>query len=269
MNRANDLDGKRWLRNSISVWRDVVKTPEETALKHLAMFPISLAVSLIETFLRSDQKVVLDPFVGSGSTVIAAELLGKTGIGLDISEQYLQMARSRPLPMVDLFNSEQKDGSGQWILHNVDARDLLTVVEPETVDMVITSPPYWNILKQRRTADGKEIRNYGDDEIDLGTIEEYHFFMDGLFKVLDNLLSVLKPGGYCLIVVMDLRKGNRFYPLHSDVAEGMQNIGFIYDDLIIWDRGREYNNLRPLGYPAVFRINKVHEYILIFQKPKT
>jgi len=77
----------------------------------------------------------------------------------------------------------------------------------------------------------------------------------------------MKPRAYCIVVVMDLRKKNKFYPFHSDVARFMEEIGFTYDDLIIWDRRHEYNNLRPLGYPAVFRINKVHEYLLIFQKP--
>jgi hypothetical protein len=48
----------------------------------------------------------------------------------------------------------------------------------------------------------------------------------------------------------------------------MQELGFIYDDLILWDRRQEYNNLRPLGYPYKFRINKVHEFLLIFQKPE-
>ena len=65
---------------------------------------------------------------------------------------------------------------------------------------------------------------------------------------------------------MDIRKKNIFYPLHSDIAMEMQKIGFIYDDIIIWDRQHEYNNMRPLGYPYKFRINKVHEYILIFIK---
>ncbi len=36
---------------------------------------------------------------------------------------------------------------------------------------------------------------------------------------------------------------------------------------IIWDRRTEYNSLRPLGYPSRSRVNKVHEYALIFQKP--
>jgi len=66
---------------------------------------------------------------------------------------------------------------------------------------------------------------------------------------------------------MDIRKGCEFFPFHSDLATEMQRIGYIFDDIIIWDRSLEYNNLRPLGYPAVFRVNKVHEYLLIFQKP--
>jgi hypothetical protein len=51
-----------------------------------------------------------------------------------------------------------------------------------------------------------------------------------------------------------------------DITAKMQEIGFTLDDIIIWDRRQEYNNLRPLGYPSVFRVNKVHEFILIFQK---
>ncbi len=48
----------------------------------------------------------------------------------------------------------------------------------------------------------------------------------------------------------------------------MQDIGFIYDDLIIWNRKGEYNNLRPLGYPSVFRVNKIREFVLIFKTLK-
>ena len=79
---------------------------------------------------------------------------------------------------------------------------------------------------------------------------------------------MLRAGKYCLAVVMDLRKGPVLFSFHSDFARMMQEVGFLFDDLIIWDRRQEYNNLRPLGFPSVFRINKVHEYILIFQKPK-
>jgi DNA modification methylase len=102
---------------------------------------------------------------------------------------------------------------------------------------------------------------------DLGKIADYQDFLTALQGVFKVVYRALKPAKYCVVVVMDLRKKETFYPYHADVATFMQQIGFIYDDLIIWDRRHEYNNMRPLGYPSTFRINKAHEFILIFKKP--
>jgi DNA modification methylase len=152
-------------------------------------------------------------------------------------------------------------------VHVGDANDLEQFVEPASIDLVVTSPPYWDILLEKRTADYKPIRHYGDDVKDLGKIRDYDEFLSALQKIFRKVYAALRSGAYCCVVVMDIRKKNRFYPYHADFAQRMEEIGFIYDDLIIWDRRHEYNNLRPLGYPSVFRINKVHEFILIFQKP--
>ena len=266
--RANDLDGKAWLQNSISIWSDISKTPEEVALKHPAMFPTQLVCRLIESFTHSGQNTVLDPFCGIGSSVLAAEAMGKLGIGLDISAEYLSKAERRPALNPGLFEKQIVAGIGERCFIEADARDLLQYVAPMSIDFAVTSPPYWDILLRNRTADYKEIRHYGESDLDLGRISDYSAFLDALGAVFSNVLAVLKPGCYCCVVVMDLRKGRDFYPLHADLATKMQDIGFLFDDLIIWDRRREYNNLRPLGHPSVFRINKVHEYILIFQKPR-
>ena len=267
--RTNDLDGASWTKYSISVWGDIHKSREELSLKHPAMFPAQLAARLIQCFTSKEDKTVLDPFVGAGSTLLAAHALGKTGIGFDVSEEYVSKARNRPSPAGDMLETMDVDaGTGDRRIYQADANDLLQYLSPESVDLVVTSPPYWNILLQRRTADYKKIRHYGDSARDLGKIDDYDEFLRALIEIFDKVHTVLKPGKYCCAVVMDIRKKDRFYPLHSDLARGMQDAGFIFDDIIIWDRGHEYNNLRPLGYPAVFRINKVHEYILIFRKPK-
>ena len=265
--RANDLDGAAWLQNSISVWSDVVKTPEETVLRHPAMFPVRLAARLIESLTRAGQDVVLDPFCGTGSTLLAAESLGKDAIGLDLSERYVAIARSRPSPTVGLFDRAPAR-RGHRLVIRADARDLADHVAPASVDCVVTSPPYWDILLRERSVDGKDPRHYGDAGPDLGRIADYDEFLDALARVFAGVYDALKPGAYCCAVVMDLRKGDRFYPFHSDLAARLQGVGFVYDDLIIWDRRREYNNLRPLGHPSVFRVNKVHEFILIFQRPR-
>ena len=266
---ANDLDGATWTRNSISVWDDIAKSAEERSLKHPAMFPAQLAARLIQSFTTKDEGVVLDPFAGTGSTVLAAEALGKTGIGFDVSKEYVKKARKRPGPPRDMFGpTDPALPPGDRRLYLADAKDLLDYLEPDSVDLVVTSPPYWDILMQQRTADYKAIRHYGEADRDLGKIPSYDEFLEALTAVFEKVRQVLRPGKYCCVVVMDIRKKGRFYPIHTDLASRLQGIGFIFDDIIIWDRGQEYNNLRPLGYPAVFRVNKVHEYILIFKKPE-
>jgi len=260
---CNELDGKRWIQNSISVWSDIRKSPEESQLKHPAMFPGMMVQRLIETFLPLEGESVLDPFSGSGSTVVTAAALGKQGIGLELSPEYAQLGHDRLAEI-----SEQNGENSNSVIHEASVEQLLELVEPESIDLCITSPPYWNILNQRRTADFKKVRHYGNLEGDLGIIEDYEEFLDSLMHVFSDVFTVLKPGAYFCVTVMDLRKKNKFFPLHSDISSRMPSLGYIFDDLIIWNRQAEYNNLRPLGYPSVFRVNKVHEYILLFQKPK-
>lgn len=262
LRRANDLDGKEWTSHSISIWKDIKKTSDEIHLDHPAMFPIMLVKRIIRCFTNSSEKMILDPFMGSGSTLVGACLLGRKGIGFEIYPDYIELAKQR------LSVYTRNEGSPLFVIYPYDAKNLSDFIEPNSVDFCFTSPPYWNILTQRRTADYKKIRNYGDSEKDLGRVNSYTDFLQGLAMVFCEVLKVLKPGKYCVVNVMDLRKGSRFYPFHSDLAKELERIGYIFDDIIIWDRSHEYSNLRPLGYPAVFRINKVHEYLLIFQKPK-
>lgn len=261
--KANDLDGKIWTRNSISIWSDLRKTSEETKLEHPAMFPLALVRRAIDCFTTHDERVVLDPFVGVGTTLIAARDAGKQGIGIELSTDFAAIALDR-LKQKPLFGVAE---SGDAVVHIDDARHLLKYVQPNSVDFCITSPPYWDILLRDRTADYKDRRDYGDTEGDIGKIEDYQQFLNELGSIMNSVLTALRPEKYCLMVVMDIRKKSKFYPFHADIADKMQEIGFIYDDLIIWDRRHEYNNMRPLGYPYKFRINKAHEFILIFQKP--
>jgi len=271
--RTNSLDGRTWTRYSISVWNDIRKSAAEKKLSHPALFPLALVERLLKIFtLQGD--TVLDPFSGSGSTLLGAQLLERCGIGFEISREYIEMFKKRRSHIVEEHSEAENieggsedgiEGNGSRVIED-DARNILRHIAPETVDLCLTSPPYWNILKARRTADHKPIRNYGEGEHDLGNIDDYTLFLDELRKVFSNVYSALKMGKYCIVVLMDIRKKNIYYPLHMDLSQILISLGFVLDDMIIWDRRDDYNNLRPLGYPHVFRINKVHEFILIFQK---
>jgi len=201
--------------------------------------------------------------MGSGSAIVAAEDLERRGIGIDVNPDFVKLAQSRL--------SQQKLLSSNIVaskIYCVDAVNLLDYVAPNSVDLVITSPPYWMIHKRKRSADYKESRPYSTLEKDLGNIENYDQFMIALGDIFEKVHQSLKPAKRCVIIVMDIRVQSRFIPFHIDIINMMEKIGFVLEDIIIWDRKREYSNLRPLGYPYVFVINKVHEYIMIFRKNK-
>ncbi len=259
--RANDLNGTEWTRFSMSIWSDIRFTAEERRLAHPAMFPTMLVERLIRCFTTQADAVVLDPFMGSGSTLVAARAAGKRGVGFDVYEEFVRLAEDR------LRHDDQVAEKIHAVVHNTDARRLSSILPPESVDFCVTSPPYWDILTRRRSADGKGTRNYGGREDDLGVVSGYDSFLDELQQVFAEVHKVLRPRKYCVVNVMDLRKGASFFPFHTDLAGRLVQAGFVFDDIIIWDRRQDYNNLRSLGFPSTFRINKVHEFLLIFLKP--
>ncbi len=256
MKRKLSLDGKTWTKHSISVWNDIEKTTAERRLKHPAMFPVSLVERVISCFSHEGD-IVLDPFLGSGTTLVAAGNTRRKGIGIELSGEYVALANKR---VAEVGHLEQT-------IHQGNARDVSHWVKPDSIDLCVTSPPYWDVLKRRRSADHRQPMHYGDEVLDLGSVTDYGEFVEGLGQIFDRVFDVLKPGGFLVAVVMDVRKGPEFFPLHMDLAVRVKQAGFLLDDLIIWDRRKDYSSLRPLGYPYVFRINKVHEYLLIFQKP--
>ncbi|MFW9934864.1 MAG: DNA methyltransferase [Candidatus Thorarchaeota archaeon] len=252
--KLNALDGKTWTRYSISIW-EIGKTSEESHLQHPALFPQKLVERLIKIYTKPGD-TVLDPFMGAGSTLLAAQKQGCQAIGFDISREYIELAQQR------LGSSKS---NVQVFCEN--SQKLTDHISPESIDLIVTSPPYWNIHRQRRTADGKTPRPYTTSTHDLGNISNYSDFLTALDIVSKQLFSVLKPNHWCILIVMDLRKKNKFFPFHIDCIQQWIQNGYQLEDIIIWDRRKDYHNLRPLGFPTTFRVNKVHEYILIFQKP--
>jgi len=74
-----------------SIWR----FPPERNNPHPAPFPLTLPVRIICSILNDNDGVVLDPYSGSGTTLVAAKLLGKKFIGIDISKEYIKYSEKR------------------------------------------------------------------------------------------------------------------------------------------------------------------------------
>lgn len=261
LKHCNQLTGKEWLQNSFSIYR-IAKTKQEKDLKHPASYPVELCEKLIKTFTVDENALVLDPFNGIGSTMVACKRLGRDGIGIDLSSEFCDIAKERV--------NEEKENENK--VSNIDilvgdSFEKIKDIEDNSIDFVLTSPPYWDILNSKRTADSdKDIKGYSEKDNDLGNISNYDDFVRKLKELFAIIYKKMKSGSYCIVNVMDLRKKSVFYPLHMNLTTALEEDGFILDDIIIWDRQQEYNNMKPLGYPCKFRINKVHEYLLIFIK---
>lgn len=255
--RANHLDGAGWLKNSFSIWRNMPKDLDSRA--HPAPFPIGLAMKVIECFASDRAGVVLDPFAGSGSTLLAALLSNMQTVGLDINPDWRALFENRL--------DSQKIVSNSWQYEVGDAQRLDEIVDPGSIELCLTSPPYWDIQNRRRSVDGKRSRPYSGESKDLGNFEDYGDFLRTFGEVAAHVECALRNGGYFVVNVMDIRKGPTFYPLHIDITLTVKDYtSFAFEDIIIWDRQSDYNSMRPLGYPYKFIVNKVHEYLLVFRR---
>lgn len=279
MKEKTYLDGKTWLKYAISVWADITKSKEEKQVPHPAIFPISLAERLIDCYLWH-KGVVLDPFMGSGTTLLAAKRKGHCGVGFDLVEKYCFLAAER-LKDKSLFESEADvriiqspqhlvftAGEQTFYIVNDDARKIREYLQPETVDLVITSPPYWVTLRRKKTLlrKNKIPQPYSEHPQDLGNISDYTEFINQLSNILSEIFIVLRTGARCAIIVKDIRVGSELIPFHADIILALRQIGFRLTDIFIWDRTKEYSSLSPAGYPYRFISLSVHEYIIVGEK---
>ena len=93
-NNLNDLTGKEWLKLTKSFFLSEKCADDKDAYRHPAPFLIKDIEKMISFFTKKDM-VVLDPFMGSGTTAIAAYNLQRKSIGIDLSEEYKNLAESR------------------------------------------------------------------------------------------------------------------------------------------------------------------------------
>ncbi|MBN2126492.1 MAG: site-specific DNA-methyltransferase [Deltaproteobacteria bacterium] len=152
-------------------------------------------------------------------------------------------------------------------LINGDARNM-DFLETESVHLVVTSPPYWNLKK------------YNDNPNQLGHIPDYELFLEELSKVWRQVFRVLVPGGRLVCVVGDVcvsrrRHGRHLvFPLHADICVLCRKIGFDNLNPIIWHKiaNASYevsNGSKFLGKPyepnAIIKNDM--EFILMQRKP--
>ena len=139
-----------------------------------------------------------------------------------------------------------------------------------TMDYVITSPPYWDMLNMK----GAEIQaarrqkglktSYSDNKNDLGNETDYDTFLNLLFEVYQQTANLLKSGGCLTVVVKNVKKKGLHYPLAFDLGEKLTASGMKMVHLGFWCQ--DDLSIAPYGYRYTWVSNTFHHYCLTFQK---
>lgn len=246
-------------------WREYTKTVWHIAnvsdKAHPAVFPVEIPHRLVKLFTFYGE-TVLDPFAGTGTSALAALPLGRDAICIDQNSSYVRTIRQRCAEL-------NGNGKGELTAKTADSRNL-SFVEDDSVGMVVTSPPYWD-----KADYGKGVKN-------LGNKANYADFLTSIEPVFRECYRVLKPGRKICIVTANVNQhtnhGLVTFPLALDFGRILRDVGFYMVNEIIWSKdgtgGRwgSANSQRPIfgsyPYPPNFLFKNVHEYVLIFAKPK-
>ena len=176
--------------------------------------------------------IILDPFCGFASTLIAAQVEGRRAVGIEIEENRFEIARSR---IENLGVSKVRVLKG-------DCRDLVKTIEP--VGLIITNIPYF----------GCSIKSGMPQQI--YSARYYVEYLSHIRERLKQFRFVLKPSAYIIFMVQNIRIGQLHIPQAWDVAKLLaERFQFIEERVIVYDK--------PIANVPDKRSNRAHEYALI------
>ena len=268
-NKLNELQPKDWLKFQKSWFVHNPPPRQKNVLRHPAKFPETLAMEFITFFTKLDQ-VVFDPMAGTGSSLVAALRTGRSSYGIELNPAYAEIARQ--------VIAEQKQSLGaatNGLTCEIFTGDAATTIDIASkhnfpqVDYVLTSPPYWDMLhargaatqKNRRIAEDLDVF-YSDDPNDLGNVSDYEEFIERLTRIYATMQPIVRPGAYLTIIVKNIKKGGKIYPLAWDLAKRLEDTYTLKDEKI-WCQDNQ--RLSPYGFGNAWVSNTFHHYCLQFR----
>lgn len=196
----------------------------------------------------SENDTLLDPMIGGGTTAIEAKILNRHIICSDVNDKALERTRTS-------LAFEVENNSWQRVV-KCDARNLSDIGD-ESIDFVLTHPPYADIIKY----------SAGKLNNDLSNIHDIDKFADEMEKVAKELYRVLRKGKYCAILIGDTRRNKMYQPIAYKAMDRFIKVGFQLKEDVI----KRQFNCKATG----FWVKKskesnflliMHEHIFIFLK---
>lgn len=237
----------------------ILKPPprKKDEILHPAKYPEILPEKYILS-LSKEGEMILDPMSGTGSTLIAAAKHKRKAFGTELSSFFAEIANQR----IDL--------NGFRDLASIACKDALLLSKEELLDvrLMITSPPYWDMLNMkgaeyqaRRKEKGLQL-NYSDHPNDLGNQNDYFQFVDMLVNLYIYIGKNIKKGSTLTIVVKNVKKKGKNYPLAWHLAARLSKE---FDLLPEQFWCQDDISIAPYGYGNTWVSNTFHQYILNFR----
>jgi DNA modification methylase len=262
---------KEWMKGMITIQSFAYEARDiRDKNLHPAMFPIALPAHFIR-LLTHRGELVLDPFVGAGSTLIAAQDLERNAVGFDLQQKYVDISTATTELLA------RNDRTRQVAIAD-DAHNIPQYLEEKTVALSVSSPPYPHFLTRKRKnkstrSDEREnehydqIQQYSSDPRDLGLMnhDDYEEALNGIYS---GILSLMKPKAHVIVNVNDLWLDNRRYPTHISVIHALTKAGLEFRNTFIWDKRNLVNRVGIFGWPNNFiSLSTTMEYLLDFRRP--
>lgn len=200
--------------------------------------------NIILRYSKEDD-LVLDQFLGSGTTLMESKLLNRRGVGIDINMAAINIAMER---------IKNIKGNTFMYIKKGDARNL-DFIKNESIDLICTHPPYSNIIKY-----SKDI----NEDLSLMSINNYY---ENINKVAEEAFRVLKKDKYCTIMIGDIRKNGFVIPLGFNVMNIFLKNNFRLKEIIIKEQHncKSTEKWREISKKNNFLLIQ-HEYIFVLKK---
>ncbi len=266
-NAINDLDLENW-KSLTDIWTDSLwlipardRSGAHTAEYHGNFVP-QIPRQMIQRYTKKGD-VVLDGFLGSGTTLIESQRLGRHGIGIELLPEVAQSAKARieSEPNIHSVQNHIIIGDSSSISIKEQIHIALSRIGKDALDLVLLHPPYHDIIKFSQNP---------NDLSNKPTVEE---FCDAFGQVIENTTEALRPERFLVIVIGDKYSDSEWIPLGFYAMQEAMKRGFSLKSIVIKDmqgNRAKQNQERLWRYRALvggFYIFK-HEYLFVLKKRK-